>query len=270
MRLLINLLVVAVLFFFTTIATAQIGGCTLIKLSVDKDTVSIGEDYMLRVSAGSPGATSTVPFLIDPPARYDYVLTVGNDAPIRGATFSSAIVLHLGFGIKLQGGASPGMKKIQLTMTAPGVRITPPNCNESEPSIGTTFVYVLPPPPAAPTTAGGFTGLWWNPNTDGQGVFFTQNSPSNIAFIGWFTYDANGVAKWYVGDRCAIGSGTVCSTTLYEAANGKFDGINFNNAQLKRSAVGEAIFSFTSSQAGEMIYNLQGVKGSLPLVRQPF
>ena len=252
-------------------ASAQLGGCGLIRLSAEKDTLTIDESFALTITIGSRVATPQLPLGLGNGVRHTYEISVEDGPLIRGEWGYLIPIDQYKFSTNISGISRSGMKKITVrTNRFVGPSLTPPDCSPTEDSIGVMSVYVLPPPPAAPTTAGGFTGLWWNPNTDGQGVFFTQNSPSNIAFIGWFTYDANGVAKWYVGDRCAIGSGTVCTTTLYEAANGKFDGINFNNAQLKRSAVGEAIFSFTSSQAGEMIYNLHGVKESLPLVRQPF
>ena len=165
---------------------------------------------------------------------------------------------------------SPGIKKITVTMpnAMPAVPAIP-NCNATEPTVATIMVEVVAPPDVKYSTTA-FTGLWWNPKTSGQGIFFSQNAPFNIAFIGWFTYDQNGKAKWYVGDRCIMGNNATCSTKLYETKGAIFNGTDFSNANLRLNEVGEASFSFATAQEATMRYTLKGVVGKMDLVRQSF
>lgn len=88
--------------------------------------------------------------------------------------------------------------------------------------------------------------------------------------MGWFTYDAAGNAKWYVGDKYAVNNGNTCTTSLYETRGATFDGTNFTNAVLALTSVGSATFSFATGQAATMTYSLKGVAGKIDLVRQPF
>lgn len=128
----------------------------------------------------------------------------------------------------------------------------------------------MPATAATPLTSTGLSGLWWNARTNGQGIFFNQNYPSSIAFVGWFTYDAAGNTKWYVGDRCTMTDGISCTTQLFETKGATFDGVNFNNGALALTPVSEATFNFANDQTATMRYTLKGVAGTIDLVRQPF
>ncbi len=167
---------------------------------------------------------------------------------------------------------SPGLKRITLSTPNGSPFVSTPfdnaPCLKDLPATASTEILVEAKPVVAPLAVG-YSGLWWNPKTNGQGVFIAQNTPSNIAYLGWFTYDQTGVARWYVGDNCYVQNNS-CTTTIYETRGATFDGTNFNNANLKPEAVGTATVTFASNQAATMVYTLRTAGGKLDLVRQPF
>ena len=265
--------------FGTTVVRAQAVSCN-IRVTTDKDRVRVGEPFAIEFSTGdSLAPISTIPVVGI--TIFTYEISVDNIVVHRDVRGGAPGAPFQRFVVDLDGLGTSGLKTIsvQLSFTLP-LNPAPPNCVTTvagRPAVATTLINVMAPDPI-PSLATSYTGLWWNQATDGQGIFFTQNSPSNIAFIGWFTYDKDGKQKWYAGDRCDMNRnsggintvGNECITTLYETANATFDGRTFNASQIKRTAVGEAAFKFMSNQAVTMTYNLNGVAGSLQLQRQPF
>ena len=258
-------------------AQAQNASCN-VRITTDKDRVRINEGFSVDVFTGETiiGSRPSLP-IVGPPLRIEYEISANSEILAMGAVMlptNGAPIYFRQFAVDVKGITTSGLKNIsaRISQTIPLIP-KPANCTEN--NTGTTLINVMAPDPI-PILATSYTGLWWNQATDGQGIFFTQNSPSNIAFIGWFTYDKDGKQKWYAGDRCDMGTtsggfnGNVCTTTLYETSDGKFDGATFNGGQIKRSAVGEAGFKFHSNQAVTMTYSLNGVSGRLELQRQPF
>ncbi len=264
-----------VMCMLSTLAHSQTVSCN-VRVTTDKDRVRIGETVMVEFFTGDSQAVYpivSVP-IVPQPVSYEYEIQADNVVIARGINVRSTPILYEKFNVAVNGLNTSGLKTLSVRLSSAfSLKPSPPNCVNT--NIGTTLINVMAPDPI-PILATSYTGLWWNQATDGQGVFFTQNSPSNIAFIGWFTYDKDGRQKWYAGDRCDMGitsggfNGNVCTTTLYETSDGKFDGATFNGAQIKRSAVGEAGFKFHSNQAVTMTYSLNGVTGKLELQRQPF
>ena len=122
-------------------------------------------------------------------------------------------------------------------------------------------------PPSGP--AYDFTDLWWNPSESGWGLNLIQH-PNGIIFAIWYTYDANGKMTWYhVSTGSWIDSMTYTGT-LYAVAGPAFSVNPFNAAIVKRTAVGTATISFTSSSSGTWSYSVNGTSGSKSISRLPF
>jgi hypothetical protein len=114
-----------------------------------------------------------------------------------------------------------------------------------------------------------FTDLWWNPNESGWGLNIIQH-PNNIIFAIWYTYDSSGKMTWYHVPTGSWTSSMTYTGTLYAVAGPPFSSSTFNAAQVKRTSVGTATLSFTSSTTGTWSYSVDGVSGSKPISRLPF
>lgn len=254
--------------------------CSTIQLYPAKTVVQVGEPTELIVTTGY----SIIPFtqlpIIFPPGYrvyYQVSVTVDNSALPVVQILEPDIFLFSdpkkikSFRVPMTFD-SPGLKRISIS-TPNGSRsdrtaLSTTSCLEDIPATASTEIFVEAKPVVAPLAIG-YSGLWWNPKTNGQGVFVAQNTPSNIAYLGWFTYDQTGVARWYVGDNCYVQNNS-CTTTIYETKGATFDGINFNSSNLKPEPVGTATVTFASNQAATMVYSLKSSGGKLDLVRQPY
>ena len=79
-----------------------------------------------------------------------------------------------------------------------------------------------------------------------------------------------GKMTWY---HVPSGSWTDSMTytgTLFAVAGPPFSAATFNANQVKRTAVGSATLSFTSSSTGTWSYSINGVSGSKSISRLPF
>ena len=278
MRLLNFAAATAFLAGFSISAEATIS-CGTVQLYPAKKTVLVGEPTDLIVTTGYSTSRLPPPPVVYPPDfRVHYQVRVSvdeNNLPVGLIAepdvylFKDPIVIK-SFRVPIIFD-SPGLKRITVATPngsrAAGLTFSDP-CSVDLPATASTEILVEAKPVVAPLAVG-YSGLWWNPKTNGQGVFITQNTPSNIAYLGWFTYDQTGVARWYVGDNCYVQNNS-CTTTIYETRGAIFDGTNFNNANLKLEAVGTATVTFASNQAATMIYTLRSAGGKLDLVRQPF
>ena len=114
-----------------------------------------------------------------------------------------------------------------------------------------------------------FTDLWWNPGESGWGLNLIQH-PNGIVFAIWYTYDAQGKMTWYHVPSGSWSNSMTYTGTLYAVAGPPFSASVFNASQVKRTAVGSATLSFTSSTSGTWSYSINGVSGSKSISRLPF
>ncbi len=244
--------------------------CKTLTLSTDKAAVQIGETFKLKIFTGAfPGFIRGNAGLFKAPL--DFTISVNDEFVSYETTTTDPYTDWHEVIAPIRGFTTAGKKELLVGMKRPKIdRNNWPNCELGTIPITATTIIDVMPSAAITLSKTGFTGLWWNAKTSGQGIFFSQNAPLNIAFVGWFTYDQNGKAKWYVGDRCIMGNGTMCSTKLYETKGAIFNGTDFSNANLRLNEVGEASFSFATAQEATMRYPLKGVVGKIDLVRQPF
>lgn len=126
---------------------------------------------------------------------------------------------------------------------------------------------------AAPSAPGSLSGLWWNPDESGWGVSFTERA--SVIFAAWFTYDASGLPKWYVGSDCAMtsaatGASRTCKGSLYEASGPAFFGTSFNPSLLSVAPVGTLQVTFQDPNNASMTYDVRGQGRTVQIVRQVF
>ena len=122
-----------------------------------------------------------------------------------------------------------------------------------------------------PGVTRGLTGLWWNPDESGWGIYFSQRA--NIVFVAWSTYDSVGNPKWYVAPHCALPAAAPsgsCTGFLYEVNGPIFFGTAFNPSAAKVTTVGSLTLSFMNANAGSMTYTVARQTRTVPITRQPF
>lgn len=117
-----------------------------------------------------------------------------------------------------------------------------------------------------------FSGLWYNPETSGQGQLIEVNANLGIVFGGWYTYDANGLSgaasqRWFTFQGEYSPNDTVRSFTVYRNTGGNFDAPPATNPV----PVGSATLSFQSCANARLQYQIgldgQTRSGTIPLSR---
>jgi len=114
-----------------------------------------------------------------------------------------------------------------------------------------------------------FTDLWWNPSESGWGLNLIQH-PNGIIFAIWYTYDPNGKMTWYHVPSGTWTDSMTYTGTLYAVAGPAFTANPFNTSMVKRTPVGSATLSFSSSTTGTWSYTVDGASGSKSISRLPF
>ncbi len=129
--------------------------------------------------------------------------------------------------------------------------------------------------PTNPKTDFGLSGTWYNPDTSGQGMLVEVNPVDAQAFLGWYTYAADGASSGAAGERwfSAQAPYTVGSTTIdlvvYTSTGGIFDS---STGFVSTNAVGAATLTYTDCNTAMLDYTftsgeLSGSSGSIPLTR---
>jgi hypothetical protein len=109
-----------------------------------------------------------------------------------------------------------------------------------------------------------FSGLWYDPTHDGEGFSLTPLESGDAA-IGWYTYDEQGVQRWFNG----VGRREGLSIIVDELAvtRGGLFGPGFDPATVEREVIGSLRLDFDHCNAGTARYTVNGVEGSQNLVR---
>jgi len=97
---------------------------------------------------------------------------------------------------------------------------------------------------------GGFTGNWYNPETDGQG-FQLQVLPNGEALALWFTYDADGNQVWLIGNNRIVGNKVTMDMLRPQGA--RF-GPAFNPDDVEMQAFGSVTLTFEDCNSGSVTW----------------
>lgn len=117
-----------------------------------------------------------------------------------------------------------------------------------------------------------FSGLWYQPETSGQGQVIEVNANLGIVFGGWYTYDANGQSgaasqRWFTIQGNYTPGDTIRSFPVYRNTGGNFDAAPITNGV----QVGTATLSFQSCSSARLQYQIdvdgQIRAGTIPLSR---
>jgi hypothetical protein len=139
-----------------------------------------------------------------------------------------------------------------------------------------------PPPTVAAADAPAqtpdiITGLWWNSNESGWGIHLTQRK--DTVFAVWYTYDAQGQARWLVTSNCHMTtpltcpscvSGATCSGAIYEASGARFFNQEFDSSQVHLANNGTLSLAFQDADHATMSYQYGNLNRTLPISRQIF
>ena len=102
---------------------------------------------------------------------------------------------------------------------------------------------------------------------NGWGITILQQAQT--LFPVWYTYDANGVATWYV---MPVGSWTSSDTYeghVYRTTGAPWVGHDYDQTKLQVVEVGTYRIQFSGDNAS-FTYTVDGHSGTIPLVREPF
>jgi hypothetical protein len=97
---------------------------------------------------------------------------------------------------------------------------------------------------------GGFTGNWYNPETDGQG-FQLQVLPNGEALALWFTYDADGNQVWLIGNNRIVGNKVTMDMLRPKGA--RF-GPAFNPDDVEMQPFGSVTLTFEDCNSGSVTW----------------
>lgn len=122
-----------------------------------------------------------------------------------------------------------------------------------------------PPPPPPPATFN-VQGLWWTPSESGWGVNVTQQG--NTIFATWFTYDSQGRGQWLVMSNGARTGENTYEGALYRTTGPAFSSVPFNPAQVVRTQVGVATFTYSDAQNGVLSATVDGFQIRKDIMRQ--
>lgn len=128
--------------------------------------------------------------------------------------------------------------------------------------------------PTNPVSDFGYSGAWYNTGMGGQGVLIEINPNDAQAFLGWYTYAADGESsgasgqRWFTAQSPYTVGTTAINLTIYVSTGGVFN----SGGIVTTNAVGTATLTFTDCQNATLEYafiagELNGRSGTIPLSR---
>jgi cytochrome c peroxidase len=122
-----------------------------------------------------------------------------------------------------------------------------PNSNSVRRSWVIVAIWLLLSAPAvlAQTFTGAMSGTWWNPVRDGEGQYigFERIGNRNVAVLAYFTYDAEGNARWLVGSVDFAAGATRVTIPLIQAQGASF-GVGFRSSDVTTISAGAATLDY--------------------------
>ena len=120
------------------------------------------------------------------------------------------------------------------------------------------------------TLAYNYQGLWWAAPAgveSGWGVDLAHQG--DIIFAMWFTYDLDRTPLWLSVTAGKTAEGTY-SGTLYRTTGPAFNAVPFLPANVTRTPVGTATFTFTDGNTGKFDYTVNGITQTKAITRDVF
>jgi len=109
---------------------------------------------------------------------------------------------------------------------------------------------------AAQTFSGVLSGSWWDPARSGEGQFITFETVGtrNVAYVAWFTYNANGQAHWLVGNADYTPGATSISIPVFSGSGARF-GDAFRSGDVQVTPAGTVVLQYVSCTQMRMTYS---------------
>jgi len=121
----------------------------------------------------------------------------------------------------------------------------------------------------AAVAATDLTDLWWNPGESGWGMNIAHQS--NVLFLTFFLYGADGKAGWFTATADYAGQnagGSLLYTGDLYQTTGPYYGGGFSPAQVHGTKVGTATFQADTVDTGQITYLVNGVQVVKAVQRQ--
>jgi len=121
-----------------------------------------------------------------------------------------------------------------------------------------------------PAFANNVQGLWWAAPAGaepGWGIEIAQQG--NTLMAGWFTYDIDGRASWFIIPDAVNTGGNTYSGNIYRTTGPPFTGV-FDATKVTATQAGTATFSFTDGDNGTFSANVGGAQLNKPIAREVF
>lgn len=121
-----------------------------------------------------------------------------------------------------------------------------------------------------PAFADNVQGLWWATPAGaepGWGIEIAQQG--NTLMAGWFTYDVDGNALWFIIPDAVNTGGDTYAGSIYRTTGSPFTG-TFDSTKVTATQVGTATFSFTDGDNGTFSASIAGVQLNKPITREVF
>ncbi len=119
-----------------------------------------------------------------------------------------------------------------------------------------------------PAQAANYADWWWGgPAQSGQGINVGQQA--NLVFASWFSYDEQGKGMWLVFSGPLDGSGKLVEGTLYRTT-GPALGTTFDATKVAATPVGNGTLTFDDMHHATFAWSVDGMNGSMALVRQTY
>ena len=116
--------------------------------------------------------------------------------------------------------------------------------------------------------AANYTDWWWGgPAQSGQGINVGQQA--DTVFASWSTYDERGAGMWVVFSGPLDATGKVVSGPLYRTT-GPALGATFDASKVTSTKVGDGTLTFTDMHHATFTWTVDGMHGTLALVRQTY
>jgi cytochrome c peroxidase len=187
----------------------------------------------------TPGAASiTVPLVTGSGARFGAAFSA---ADVRTASAGTATLEFVSCTrMRLRHSAIPGAVLELSRLVGP---LSGAGCTD-------------PPPAANSGFAGTVSGSWWNAARAGEGQFITFESVGGrtVAYVAFFTYTADGVATWLVGNTDFAPGATRVVVPLVTGSGARF-GAAFQAGDVRVANAGTATLDFQSCTTMRLSYS---------------
>jgi plastocyanin len=151
-----------------------------------------------------------------------------------------------------------------------------PGLNIQQNMNGRIIVLATEPPPPTFNINQGMAGVWYNPQTGGQGFLFEVRPSDKFMFVAWFTFDKAAPAgaigsklgateqRWFTIQGSYNADRTI-NAKIFSTSGGQFNTVK----QVTNTQVGTATIVFTSCTAGSVTYDIPGdnLTGTINIIR---